>query len=153
MPVDDTNSSITSSRLFTFSRSNTSSLVNLKASSQRYLSTFSAKRLFCRSLPSSYRRSSSETKWVPRRLSSEDVMRIFFPRMKLLISVKNFSQVTSVSRIIVPAKRNSSSSSWNLFLISRIFHLLWNAVSKVNTFWSLVFIVHRMHMLDGMDTL
>ena len=48
----------------------------------------------------------------------EEVMRIFFERIMLLISVKKCSQVTSVSRIFVPANAFSSSASPNLFLIS-----------------------------------
>ena len=84
-------------------------LGNLKASSQKYLRTFSG-IFYCAFRSLRYSRSSSATKWC--RISClQEVMRIFLERIMLLISVKKCSQVTSVSRIFVPANFFSSSAS------------------------------------------
>ena len=100
---------------------------------------------------SSYFKSFSCTKYTPRRLSSADAILALLPTTILLIVVQNIFQVTSVSRITASAREERTFSK--VFSISRIFHLRWNAVSNVKTFWSDVFMVPITDKFEGMRTL
>src|SRR5699024_9788670 len=171
LPYEKTKCRMISSKLSNRVVSNKSCGLNLKASSHKYLITFSGNlrillrasrisysRVFCSGVRSpsrsalnralyslrrllsvelafsSYFKSFSCTKYTPRRLSSADAILALLPTTILLIVVQNIFQVTSVSRITASAREERTFSK--VFSISRIFHLRWNAVSNVKTFWS-----------------
>src|SRR5699024_6186722 len=141
---DSLNRTKSSSRLTSSELRNSASRLNLKASSHKYLITFSPNG-FNEDFSATHASSSSRTKKAPRRLSSVEAIPWLLPRMTSLITVLNCLQETEVSRIRVSAYETFVISFRTIF----IDHRRWKAESRVKTFWSEVFIVAKSLMFEG----
>ena len=109
--------------------------LNLKTSSQRYFSTFSAKT-FLPIFPLSF-----FTNQTPRRLSSVLASPLSVVPIFLLICSQNSPQETPVSAMSAFFWVSFAVSLPNSLRMSSMSNRRWKALSNVNTFWSLVFIV------------